>query len=367
MMKSTYLKILLSVCGASLALSMLVNWVVDPMRYYHQPWFDIGYSENQRFQNPGLARTADYDIALIGTSHTELFTTAYMDQKLGGRSLNLSMSGSLIREQKLLLDLVLKTGKAKRVLWEINYPSFSVGDAISQPESFPSFMFQNGAETPFLYLLSWETLQESFMALSGMRVNGLDELHRWDLTAEFGEERVMKSWEYQKTRWNDKLRDVWRKYEASDKQLAELVRSEVMDTIRMHPHVQFDLLFLPTSMLEYVGDFQVSAARHSRRMNLRKEIARQVGTTENVRLWDFQRVDWMRRDLAHYKDDSHFDQQVAQAIVDSLASGKGQVSPGQLATGAEELAKDILIFARQFCGDDENHCPRIIRENLQVL
>ena len=364
MMRSTYLTMLLSLCGLCLAFTMAVNFVVDPMHYYHQPWFKIGFSENQRFQNPGLARTADYDIVVIGTSHTEPFTTADMDQKLGGKSLNLSMSGALIVEQRLLLEVVLEASKAKRVLWEINYRSFSLGDQISQPESFPSFLFRAGVETPFRYLMSWETLTESFSALSNRRVADLDDLHRWDLDSEFGEERVMAHWDFLGKRWNDELRDVWRKYEVSDRKLAELVEHEVMGIIRKHPDVQFDLLFLPSSMMDYVSDFQISADQHMKRMALRREIAAQSDNMENARLWDFQLVDWMSHDLAHYKDVEHFDQQVIQAVLSDLASGEHRVSAEQLASDTERLEQDILDFSRQFCRSNTDRCQPALRENL---
>ena len=363
-MRSPYLTTLLSVCFFFLVLAATANLVVDPMRFYHSPWFDIGFSDNQRFQNPGLARTAAYDTVVIGTSHTEPFTSADMDRMLGGTSLNLSMSGALIAEQRMLLDLVLEAGKVKRVLWEINYRSFSLGDTISQPESFPFFLFRTGAETPFRYLLSWETLKESFRALSGQRAEGLDELHRWDLESEFGEERVMAHWDFLNGRWNDEQRDVWRMYEVSDKKLAELVRSEVVDVIRGHPDVQFDLLFLPSSMLDYATDFLISAEQHAKRLALRRAIAVQVGETENVRLWDFQLVNWMNRELQHYKDVEHFDQQVIRAILSDVSNGRHRVSPKQLASGTERLGREIRDFTRQFCRDEPDRCQTAMRENL---
>jgi hypothetical protein len=364
MKKSPYLTTLLSFCCLSMALAVTVNLAVDPMHYYHQPWFDIGFSDNQRFQNPGLARTADYDVVVIGTSHTEPFTTRDMDQKLGGKSLNLSMSGALIAEQRLLLDVVLEAGKAKRVLWEINYRSFSLGDTISQPDSFPFFLFRAGAETPFLYLMSWETLMESFRALSGQRAAGPDELHRWDLDAEFGEERVLAHWDFLNKRWNDEQRVLWSMYEVSDEKLVELVQYQVMGIIRQHPDVQFDLLFLPSSMLDYASDFLVSTEQNRKRKLLRREIAAQAGNIGNVRLWDFQLVDWMNHDMAHYKDVEHFDQQVIQAILSDLSSGRHQVPALQLDSNTQVLGQDIVAFIRRFCRTHPERCQPVLREHL---
>lgn len=364
-MRSNYLTLLLSVCGASVALAAAVNWVVDPMHYYHPPWFDTGFSDQQRFQNPGLARTADYDTVLIGTSHTEIFTTSDMDHYLGGRTINLSMAGSLVAEQRMLLDVVLGAGKVKRVLWEINYPSFSLGDDISQPESFPFYLYQTGIETPFRYLMSWATLQESLLALTGQRTGELDQLHRWDLEFEFGEERVLDNWDYMTARWNDELRRVWALYEVSETELAALVENEVIELAHRYPDIQFDLLFLPSSMLDYSKDFGVSASQFEKKMLLRRQLARQSAGIGNVRLWDFQQVEWMSRDFSHYKDLEHFDQQVAQAVLAGMSEGTFRVSPARLADNTSQLEQSVLAFTARFCRQNTNRCQPVLLENLE--
>ena len=137
-----YLPTLLLSCGLFLVLAAVVNGAVDPYRLLHADWFNSGWSENQRMQNPGLARTSEYTTALIGTSHTEQFPVSRISQALGEPAVNLSMAGSWIREQSLMAERVLAAGKARRILWEINLPSFSYGGGVSDPAAFPFFLFQ---------------------------------------------------------------------------------------------------------------------------------------------------------------------------------------------------------------------------------
>ena len=125
-----YVAWLLGLSALLLGLAGLFNWIVDPFYFYHRPWFDIGFSKNQRLQNPGIARQFDYDAILLGTSRTETFQTSALQRALGLNIINLSVSASLVTEQALLLDVVLQNQAVRRVVWEINYPSFSLGDRL---------------------------------------------------------------------------------------------------------------------------------------------------------------------------------------------------------------------------------------------
>ena len=64
----------------ALALAAVVgvfNFVVDPLQFYRQAsFYPPQYSSNQRYQNPALARTQDFDTVVLGTSHMETGSSA---------------------------------------------------------------------------------------------------------------------------------------------------------------------------------------------------------------------------------------------------------------------------------------------------
>lgn len=342
-----------------------LNWLVDPFRYFHVPWFEIGYSENQRHQNPGLARTEEYRIVLIGTSHTEPFAASEIGEALGRRALNLSVSGSLIEEQYLLTHLILREGKAGRVLWEINYPSFVYGEGVSAPATFPFFLYQPGIETPFRYLLSWDTFRESLEALYGDRPAQLDSLHRWDLNATFGEERVLEHWDYMTRRWTDDLRSHFKKHSIEQFELDGLIERYIASLVKQFPEVQFEFLLLPSTLLEYSNDLQVHAERLDQRLLLRNKIAEMSGEFHNARVWDFQSVDWMTREFRHYKDLDHFGQTIVKAVLTSLAAQQDVTAPQQVMRNTESLSRKITAFTQAFCKDLPEKCQPVLLENLK--
>jgi hypothetical protein len=335
---------------------MAFNWLVDPLRYYHPPWFEIGYSDNQRFQHPGLIRTEDFETVLIGTSHTEQLTAEDMNRLLGGQVLNLSMSGSLIVEQHTLLESALESGKVSRVLWEINYPSFSAGETANRDFEFPIYLYRPGVETPFRYLASWGTLKESLSALGGRRVSRLDELHRWDREFEFNEERVLASWDYMQQRWNDDLRAVWKLYSVKLENVPVLFEKYVADMVRRHPEVRFDLLLLPTSMLDYSNDFQVSEQRFAKRLALREAVADLAETRPNVAVWDFQLDPALSYDLRRYKDLEHFDLTVAREVLAGMSGTSPAATASLIRQNSERLSRKVEAYTRNFCAQQPGRC-----------
>ncbi len=361
-MKRAYLNVILLTTGLLVTGAVAVNTIVDPMRYYHAPWFEIGFSDNQRHQNPGLARTMSYEAALIGTSHTEHFVTSQIGEAMGGEALNLSISGSLIAEQSLMLRTLLDQGKVTKVLWEMNYPSFSLGDLISEPDSFPRYLYEPGAETPFRYLVSRDTFLESFSALRGTRPRHLDELHRWDVNATFGEQQVLAHWSFMSQRWTDRLRSSWDRYAVRENEIPGLLSRYVGDLVSSAPDIEFILVLLPATLLEFGNDLQIADRRLDRRLALRNEIANLAERHANIRLMDFQTVEWMT-DPANYKDIDHFNQQVVAGILERVA-GDRYTRPDELRAGTDELRRRIVDFMDTFCSSDPGNCQQALLRTL---
>src|SRR3954449_10240304 len=93
---------LLAVLSASVAAAVaILNWRIDPLNFYRMPSRAPYLSEQARYRNPGLARHADYDAVILGTSVSLGFDRRRMDEKLGVHSLNLAMQGASAHEQAL--------------------------------------------------------------------------------------------------------------------------------------------------------------------------------------------------------------------------------------------------------------------------
>src|SRR5689334_22014492 len=118
---SRYLAQLAALALGLAAAVALVNWRVDPLNFYRLPGRTPYFSEQARYRNPGLARHADYDAVILGTSVSLGFDRRHMNERLGARTLNLAMQGASAHEQALLLGVALRSGRLRRVVWDLNY------------------------------------------------------------------------------------------------------------------------------------------------------------------------------------------------------------------------------------------------------
>ena len=370
-----YVAWLLGLSALLLGLAGAFNWIVDPFYFYHRPWFEIGFSKNQRLQNPGIARQFDYDAVLLGTSRTETFQTSALQRVLDLNIINLSVSASLVTEQALLLDVVLQNQAIRRVVWEINYPSFSLGDRLYDKHSdrilslglgtFPDYLYQVGPETPFRYLLSLDILFESLRAIRGQRPDNYDALHYWVDRFEYSEARVRAAWDHRGNYWTDVRRTYLARHAPTPREVQDVFVKRVARVIRQNPNVQFDLLLLPATVLEYGMDFRIRRGRFESRLSLNEAVARVRAQLPNVRVFNFQVDKQLTHDFSRWKDLEHFDATTNEFIMRAIAQSDYQVTSPQLLCATEELRQHVLTFMNGFCATGDDPCPAIVRQNMQ--
>ena len=145
---------------------------VDPLQIYHpvstgRPILDVRL---QRFYVPGLARTSDYQIAVLGTSMLQNIPNSAVQRLCGGPAVNLCMAGASIHEEAAALALALKHAGTKTVIATLDYNSLSggpIGQVVGVHLAFPEYLYSG---TPFdkgPYLLSWDSLEEAIHVLKG--------------------------------------------------------------------------------------------------------------------------------------------------------------------------------------------------------
>lgn len=329
------------------------NFYVDPFTYYHRPWTDINYSSNGRYSNPGLARNFEYRTALIGTSLVMEVESGRLSEIMGQPSLNLSISGSLIKEQSLMADLVLRQGQAEDIIWEMTYPSFSIGDATS--EDFPEYLYAPSVETFFRYLMSFDTFEISRDALRNPGTITID--NRYQQTGkDYSRERVMQAWNAEKENWNAALREYWSDYQKTAEPPAVLIERRLKPIVEKYPDVSFRLLLPPNSILDFLVWADRGGDDFERWMAFRDSLAMLAGQFPNVMLYDFQsdldtitNLD-LYRDLAHYSPDL-----LDQMFVQLSKPGSG-VGEAVMRDNTARLRVEVKAWGKSFCGAEPDRC-----------
>jgi hypothetical protein len=344
-----YLKILSGVTVAGAVGIVALNWLVDPLQFYRRAAYPPLLIGEKRFQAPGLAKNYEYDTIIVGTSMSENFQPKQIAEKLGGKALNLSMQGASAHEQRLALQVALRSGRVRRVLWELNY-EYLRGDpqwVANYDGSFPFYFYDENVFNDLgNYLLSVDASKQSLkvlLARAGLRryrARAPEEVYSWYRTKTFGEASVRKAWQ-RATNGRSNFRKQVSEYAVEN--LNANFDQNVLPLIREHPTVTYDLFFPPFLAAYYANVQEVSPQILANMMANRKHVFEQTHELTNVELFDFQTAEGIIFDLDDYCDLMHFNLRVNDMILEAIRDGRHRMRAGdshelEALIGGERLA-----------------------------
>ena len=353
--------------ASGLALTLLlglVNWSVDPLQFYRRAAYRPVFSENQRYQNPGLAKNYDYQTVIVGTSHAENFLPSHVERSLGEKTLNLAISGSTAREQHLILKKAIDSGRVRHVIWVLDHIAFTrPAGAVSQREGdFPLHLYREGPRTHALYLLSLDSLLLSIDALLGRGHRDLDGLNAWYADWEFGEQRVMADWRRRGAILDRINLDPARDFGPTARRSRRSIRVNLLSLVKGNPEIRFDLVFPPYSILAYLADFRSWEGAFAERQAYKAFVVSAVERFDNARVFDFQVVERVTHDLDNYKDLEHYSLEISDWIIESIAQGRHRVSELTYPKVLAQQARQVEAYRQEVCTPSAPRpflCPRV--------
>jgi len=359
-----FLRWYLAVSGALVLALGLFNWAVDPLQLYRRAAYAPVFSENQRYQNPGLARSYDYEIVIIGTSHSENFSPRQVERVLGAPALKLAISGATAREQYLILDLAIGTGKVRRVIWGLDLLSFRkpAGAVSSREGAFPMHLYHWGPLSHPIYLLSLDTLDLSWKALRGVGHRDLETLNAWYPLHRFGEDRVLADWRRRGAILDRINLDPTRRYGPRRRQTERSIRVNLLSLVEAHPEIRFDLFFPPYSILSFLADFRTWEGAFAERQAYKAFVVTSLAPFPNAHVYDFQEIERFSHDLDNYKDLEHYRPEINDYIIESIAAERHRIDPGNLAELLALQQEQVERYRREVCsspGPRRELCPRV--------
>lgn len=359
-----YIALFLATVVTSLSAVTLFNYYVDPFTYYHRPWTPINLSKNQRYANPGLARNYPYELAMVGTSHIMEISSSRMTEIFEKPSINLPFTAGLVREMAVLTKLVLEQDKADMIYFEMNFPSFALGDEVSsEPDEFPMFLYEPRMEMPFRYLMSFDTL---FKSLEAIDEPGKVTLENKDDVGKrvYGTERVVSIWNHQVHTWDERRLAFWEKHQKDIESPREILEARLEPLFRARPDVRFQLFLPPNSILLFLHHAMLSADDLERWLQFRNLLGQLADRHPNVSLHDFQ-VDFeTMTDLDLYRDMGHYNPQILDRMIQRMALGEARVDAAAVRRNSDNLRREVMHFGRDFCARAGVDCPAHLLELL---
>ena len=351
--------VLLAIVSGSV---VIMNFFVDPLQFFRRDKTPL-FNGNERLQNPGLARNYDYDSVVIGTSMCENFVPSYIEERLGWNTLRLAISGGSAFEERLILNLAIKTGKVKNVLWGLDYFSLrgETDRVRSDFSNFPMHMYDSNPLNDIEYLLdpftTRATLTRLLKPLRGYSNElVLANLNNWNDEYRFG---------------SDVIAGIWKSMDHDGQGIPSVYSLDHMKKnvdvniepfVRENPEIRFYFFFPPYSILQHLTWYLTNKDLFYNELLVEKYIYERLSSFENVEIYGLQNAFTVVENLDNYKDLTHYSQDINNFIVDCIAGKKYLLTDLNVDSSFESLGARVEELGSSDFNIDEFISGRIIPE-----
>jgi hypothetical protein len=297
------------------------------------PFFDRGpVDSNARYAFPALARSADFDAALFGTSTSRLIRPAALNPVFGARFANLSMNSATSYEQTRLLAVFLAHHPAPRVVaigldvqWCLTPPV----DEKFAFRGFPDWLYDEswpGRWRDYLHMFDMYSIEKAGQAFgqwTGMRprIYGRDGYTRfvppdeqYDSARALTHLQGVEPWDVPK--------DMHRPPESWEIPTVDRLR----ETLRTIPPATLKLLFF----VPYNHAFIATAPGPAMAVQneCKRRVAEVAAATPNTAAIDFMIPSPITLNDSNYWDPHHYRVAIAERVVADLGEAlRGETSP----------------------------------------
>ncbi len=303
----------------------LFNFWVDPLLQYRFSSENVPYLKgNNRHLNPGLVEQLEYDTLIMGTSMTKNIRPGDVNRELGGKSINLAMSGSSPWEQSTIINLALQSGKAKTILWGID-PYIYSGSSTGGQENLLSYLITSSPTISdhLKYLIN---PQVSKLSLKSLFLRDSKKHQRYfDI-----DQITLTAWRYHYSRqlmlqtWEKRINFTFDEKDYQTQKLRENYLVNIQPILEKNAHIQFVFFFPPYSILAW-QDLD-DRGWLDRTLNFKHWISEHLLSYSNVSVYDFQNDTEITHNLNNYKDLTHYSGDINRTMVTAIKEGKFRVS-----------------------------------------
>lgn len=343
--------------------------VVDPLNILS---FDITsnefYIKEMRFQSAPIINKFEFDSVITGTSMAENFQTSEANNVFESTFLNLSLSGSLLLERKILLDYLLAKKNIKTVImsidnattiqrnkgislssWSILYNNNYLDDFslytnrkystyINCHSVFKNELFKkmygecpkSNIRKKVENLTEWQTNPKHYNRFGG--------INKW--LKYKGNSQIKRSITEINTASNlIKLNKVELKNENIILYDSNEFLVNILPIIKNNPKTNFILFFPPYSIFQYAIDMQTKPHTFKQYKKLVEYVVLETNSYSNVEIHWFGNRSFVK-DIKNYKDLTHIHGKFNSVFLQDFKSKKSIINIGNYKNYILELEKD---------------------------
>ena len=284
--------------------------VIDPFFHYHKPLSGLKpVVNNERYQNPGIAKHFEYDSVIVGSSMTQNFRVSEFNETFGCDTVKLTYSAIRTGNYKYMFEAAFDTHDIKNI-----FMGLDIDPLIDTYGSFyfalPEYLYDNNPFNDIEYVLNKDVLfGEAYQAVKSNymdTVPDLDEAYTW--TGEFSKEAAVNSifWDY---------KVVNAPYEVPEyMQNAKLnLENNILPYIAENPDTTFYIFYPPYNLLWW--NLHLSKGDLNDIFAVLEYSAEALLQYDNVKLFFFQDIEELVTNLELYKDYNHYNADVNSDII----------------------------------------------------
>lgn len=326
----------LALCLAALAICAAINLSADPFFYYG---WDADGEEiffNQRYQNAGIARNAEMDTLILGTSMVSNFRPSYVEQTYGGKAAKITIPDGRFKEFSQILDTVYRKHSPQRVIFSLDL-NILVRDEGELSNELPKYLYDRNPFNDVQYVLSKDTLLYSVYTLRN-KANGeavpCDDAFTWDQDTGFSTNFVLSSYTRPEKAETEKARNTF------SKNVSENL-SHIVTWAQEHPETEFIIYIPPYNILYW--DKTARNGETDAVFGALQQCFETLLPIENVRLCQLLNLDIVT-DCSYYNDYIHFSGLGAQRVMEAIESGEYDVTEENLV----ETLRTVRTFQQEY-------------------
>jgi len=308
----------LAVFVALLGAVAWLNWCIDPFQQYRLA--DAGHVRFlrvlQRYINPGIAKNADYDFVITGSSLMENYDLAEVNRLCKAKSVNLAMAAMSAFEQREILEVALRHRQPRRVVMSLDFNSFAPPIDASLPEipdPLPLYLYDDNPLNDFRYLISGPVTLRTLAIVADARIGSYstdsNRAWSWDRETIFSRAKMLKDID---------PADINKRFHQGSRNIEHMRASfetNIAALIAAHPDTQFNLVFPPYSIVVW-ADF-VQRRQLDVSLAFKRFVFERLRSMPNARIFDMQADAAITHNLELYTDIYHFNSSINRRLMET--------------------------------------------------
>ena len=337
---------------------MVGFFISDPLQLFHSHSNKKGLVSNARHQVVGIINQYSFDSIILGTSMLENTSAEESSKKLGGKFMNLSLSGSDFHTRSFILEYSLKKKKLKRVLYSLEDNGL-VNSRISDTSNF-DFLYDDNKLNDIKVYISPKYLICSLYSPYCLLDIDIDRPNAWyknkDHSKRFG---GLDNWF--KAKNNPQIKDAFKSILESIKQIKlgeinidkniqeNILKSEkyINDTIikfvSEYNDTEFILILPPYSRMKYAIDAQYNVSSFEKYKASIKYLVSRSNEYPNLKIYGWGNHPFVD-DIANYKDLGHYEYKINSWMLDAIKRDEGLLTVDNIDNYLEIFTQKALNY-----------------------